>query len=574
MMPLKRESIKLTHKNQRKSAWSPAGVVYTCSWILICLSMCYVTVEMIYSQNKEDNPNVTLDSLAGDLIEPVTTCIIGAIIHVMALAHASKLPRLLSKLSELDGEVLGTSLAVHDRDYRFTLAINVAYSMVYLVLRGIRLVSQNKYGLSAVWLIPLDLIHISVFFGEGQFASICYFIKQRFAFMNGKLREMEYSLQGMMPLKGVLKNREKVEWSCGEVFYSGLWILSCLFLIYPISVTIFYESRLSQPKEQLDKTLTEMLEPALSCLVGAIVHIANMLKIKSLPRLLRKIFNVDSKLLFTERKTHSSGFRSGITTFSLYLFLFIAIKRIRVVSLKLHHYHEDLIFLALDLILLSMFIGETQFITLSYFLKQRFTLVNVKLKALDWETLGNQNSVMFSGRRHCRRLEEDPISVHTLELLRQAHMRLSDCTTMLSEIYGVQLVVWVAVSFLQIPTSLYKLFEPTEINPWTIIAMVSWCCYFVVRFFVVIKLCSSTSDEAHRSWELVENLKQRSLSAPIMEEVGAKYDGRLNLFARHVSSQKIEFSACGFFNLDMSLMTSVLAAGVTYLVIMVQLQSQ
>ncbi|XP_069679232.1 putative gustatory receptor 28b [Periplaneta americana] len=118
------------------------------------------------------------------------------------------------------------------------------------------------------------------------------------------------------------------------------------------------------------------------------------------------------------------------------------------------------------------------------------------------------------------------------------------------------------LSFIQIPTNMYTIAEGKESTNYDI-ALAIWSTSFILRLFITLKICSSTVNEASRTSVIVESMKYRVLHPDIMEE--------LTIFSTHMANEQVKFTSCGLFNMDMPVLISVLAAGLTYLAIMVQM---
>ncbi|XP_022172157.1 uncharacterized protein LOC111034994 isoform X1 [Myzus persicae] len=85
------------------------------------------------------------------------------------------------------------------------------------------------------------------------------------------------------------------------------------------------------------------------------------------------------------------------------------------------------------------------------------------------------------------------------------------------------------------------------------------------RFCVITILSNVTAKEAVNAKTLITDINNRYLDTSTQEE--------LQLFYTQISSRCIEFTACDLFTLNTRLITSAIAAGATYLVILVQFHS-
>jgi len=88
---------------------------------------------------------------------------------------------------------------------------------------------------------------------------------------------------------------------------------------------------------------------------------------------------------------------------------------------------------------------------------------------------------------------------------------------------------------------------------------------FMVLFFKVTFFCHTATNEARSSRILVEKLL---LEGKCRNECVKE----LKMFSLQLQAMKIEYTACGFFSLNLSLFASVVSAIVSYIIIMVQIK--
>jgi hypothetical protein len=86
---------------------------------------------------------------------------------------------------------------------------------------------------------------------------------------------------------------------------------------------------------------------------------------------------------------------------------------------------------------------------------------------------------------------------------------------------------------------------------------------FMVLFFKVTFFCHTATNEARFSRILVENLLVKgNCRNECVEE--------LKMFSLQLQAMKNQYTACGFFSLNLNLFTSVVSVIASYIVIMVQ----
>jgi hypothetical protein len=88
---------------------------------------------------------------------------------------------------------------------------------------------------------------------------------------------------------------------------------------------------------------------------------------------------------------------------------------------------------------------------------------------------------------------------------------------------------------------------------------------FLVLFFKVTFFCHATSNEARSSRVVVENL--------LLEGNGGnECIEELKMFSLQLQAMKTEYTACGFFSLNLNLFTSVVSVIASYVVALVQIK--
>ncbi|XP_069677240.1 putative gustatory receptor 28a [Periplaneta americana] len=91
-----------------------------------------------------------------------------------------------------------------------------------------------------------------------------------------------------------------------------------------------------------------------------------------------------------------------------------------------------------------------------------------------------------------------------------------------------------------------------------------WAFRYALGLLWLIHNCTETSNEANRTAALVHRLLSKTQDLETREE--------LNSFSLQLLHRKVQFTACGFFPLDFTLLYSIVGAVTTYLVILIQFQ--
>ncbi|KAJ9583545.1 hypothetical protein L9F63_022108 [Diploptera punctata] len=155
-------------------------------------------------------------------------------------------------------------------------------------------------------------------------------------------------------------------------------------------------------------------------------------------------------------------------------------------------------------------------------------------------------------------------------LLKNAHNLLCELTEKVNGIYSVQITVVIALGFVQITTCSFTiirfiLFANIDtFAKFTICGITVWITFFIIMFTILLCLCSAISFEANRTGILVHKALKAVEDSSVKEE--------LEEFSLQLLQRKVQFTACGLFPLDFTLLCSIIGAVTTYLVILIQFQ--
>jgi hypothetical protein len=217
-----------------------------------------------------------------------------------------------------------------------------------------------------------------------------------------------------------------------------------------------------------------------------------------------------------------------------------------------------------------------QFVNLVFIVKQRYTHLNKRLNNWIIVTMSRQiswmeeNETCIRFHRTVGHVNANVVSVsnvgnieRTLKqtniyLLRQIYSELYDIICLINGTYGVPILAnlcWLLTSVL---CTLYK----AVINLDKDITYTIMC---TALFFIVTYFCHTATNEAFSSGILVQKL--------LLE--GNCRNGcvkELKMFSLQLQVMKIEYTACGFFSLNLNLFASFVSVIVSYIVIMVQIK--
>ncbi|XP_048506412.1 putative gustatory receptor 28a isoform X2 [Athalia rosae] len=259
-------------------------------------------------------------------------------------------------------------------------------------------------------------------------------------------------------------------------------------------------------------------------------------------------------------------------------------------------------------------LAEAQFIAICYLIKSRFEIVNSRLLDIatfcdvrkleyfsspDPTELGiifrkagsHLNSkygpmlrkeFLLQGKQRPLLHISDKSIARGIEILRLGHQRLCTVVDEVNYMFQLQLLFSLSGCFLNQLFNMYSFFaggswgwrKNHDLNQPHDEALaflshplnnLSWAIYYVARFVAVVVMASKTTTTGKNAIIHILNIRRGNMEFATKEELVLFYD--------HVTSRKVEFSAAGFFNLDIALISSIVAAGSTYLVIMVQFQT-
>ncbi|XP_016662188.2 uncharacterized protein LOC107884492 [Acyrthosiphon pisum] len=169
------------------------------------------------------------------------------------------------------------------------------------------------------------------------------------------------------------------------------------------------------------------------------------------------------------------------------------------------------------------------------------------------------------------RAAQDPLdsvvaAAVTVETLRIRHWLLREAISCLNRLFGVQLGMSVcALGVMSFFDIYYETFHVMGVYTMSDLVIYSWMLHYAVRYVGIILMSHYTTKEALYTKTLIANLKSNCLDCRINQE--------LHLFLDQLSHSSVEFTACDIFTLNIRLIISTFAAGLTYLVILIQYQT-
>uniref|UniRef100_A0A3F2ZD78 Gustatory receptor n=1 Tax=Lutzomyia longipalpis TaxID=7200 RepID=A0A3F2ZD78_LUTLO len=207
--------------------------------------------------------------------------------------------------------------------------------------------------------------------------------------------------------------------------------------------------------------------------------------------------------------------------------------------------------------ILLITLKEFQYYNLVRLIKNKVLALNRSLKKLvKWENIEGQ---------HHKEMKLKIIKTH-LESFRLIHSDIVDLTKDVQAFFGPFILVSVISAFGVITIQLYYIFatliQTLHFNiPMTVITLI-WTATQALLILANVHICSSTRNVCNEIGGTLITIREAVEHPEIFHIV--------QLFSSQLWHKKIQFSACGFFRLDSKLITSIVAAVTTYLVLMIQ----
>jgi hypothetical protein len=172
-----------------------------------------------------------------------------------------------------------------------------------------------------------------------------------------------------------------------------------------------------------------------------------------------------------------------------------------------------------------------------------------------------------------------PDEVSRIHTLRQTYSDLYDITESFNVIYGYLITLELAYNFVSFVSYLYYGLEViTNVKKTGVSNMreketimlefacsLYWVTISVVRILSITASCSAAGEEARRIGTVVHNLLLRQ---SLLRDTSTE----LQLFSIQLLNNKVEFSAGGFFPVNLSLAYSMVGASTTYIIILIQVK--
>ncbi|XP_029178697.1 gustatory receptor for sugar taste 43a-like [Nylanderia fulva] len=148
------------------------------------------------------------------------------------------------------------------------------------------------------------------------------------------------------------------------------------------------------------------------------------------------------------------------------------------------------------------------------------------------------------------------------------HSSLCDTISLINSAYGVVLLVITVTCLIHLIITPYFLIMEADgrRDPLFLAVQALWCVFHIWRLLMIVQPTYATTMQGKKTAELISQLLPVS-----PDKEGTK---QLEIFSLQLLHRPLEFTACGLFTLDRTLVTSIAGAVTTYLVILIQFQKE
>ena len=222
-----------------------------------------------------------------------------------------------------------------------------------------------------------------------------------------------------------------------------------------------------------------------------------------------------------------------------------------------------------------------QYVTLVRMVSQRYKYINNRIKEysetestarISLKTYRNSTSVNTLCNQKCDlpnlTIPHVKSEVCGIPILRLAYIDLYDTVTLVNSHFGFPILLLIISLVIVCVTAFYFGLYSFGSNSDTLLKtcmLVFWTLWYAVLFAWLIVCCDNTMQEANRGIVYI----QRATACPNM-----KYGTQLQLqtLSNQLRDMRVEFTACGFFVLNLPLLGTIVCGILTYILIMIQLE--
>ena len=149
-----------------------------------------------------------------------------------------------------------------------------------------------------------------------------------------------------------------------------------------------------------------------------------------------------------------------------------------------------------------------------------------------------------------------------IHLLRQIYSEMYDITCLINDTYGIPILATMCWILTGVLCSIYEGLINFELMGLTDAVYAGTC---LVLFFKVTLFCHTATNESRSSSILVQKLLLEG-------NCRSECVNQLKMFSLQLQIMKTQYTACGFFSLNLRLFTSVVSVIASYIIIMIQIR--
>ncbi|RLZ02215.1 Gustatory receptor 21 [Cephus cinctus] len=255
------------------------------------------------------------------------------------------------------------------------------------------------------------------------------------------------------------------------------------------------------------------------------------------------------------KKSSARSIHHLLTVMATFLVLFI---KIHFSAYYNHIYRKVALWYFLTVYAtLTKILIALQFVNLLFNLRDRFLILNSRLKNILPE-VQQQDFVRKSFHENCT-------IYRRLRIAAEIHQDLTEAAGIANKTFGIQMLVDLSYTFMIITSELYVAIMTLR-NAWNLaIDYLNCSIVHAIQWICIVAACNSIIRQMRK---VIVTVHKISLNSIDFYSHAVAQD-----FFYKEPHQKFEFTAYGFFTIDSTILTSVVASVTTYLVFLIQFDS-
>jgi hypothetical protein len=323
----------------------------------------------------------------------------------------------------------------------------------------------------------------------------------------------------------------------------------------------------------------------ISSYTGSIVSVVwvSVIKRKMFLKIIEGISQVDNKLQYTlqdETCMNRNVLFNIISEIILVTVLYCPAVTYHIYSFASEPYYVSVIRTIISFSNICNSLILFQFLNLVFMVKQRYSHLNKRLTNWINGTVNRPIRLMNENERSIQSYRdvdhgikttvyvssvgiiEGTLSLTDIHLLRQIYSELYDITCLINDTYGIPILVTMCWMLTFVLCNLYSELINSELVELTDAAYTGMC---LVLFFKLTLFCHTATNKARSASILVQKLLLKG-------NCRNECVNQLKMFSLQLQIMKTQYTACGFFSLNLRLFASVVSVIASYIIIMVQVK--